>query len=145
VIEGGQSVNIIPDHCSIQIDRRLVPGETPDAAERDLVAWLQDRSTVEFTLERIGCTAAPLQTSQRGRAAARRLQELAQRHGNSIDCIGVPFCTHASAWAAAGVPAVVFGPGSIRQAHAADEWLNTKELLLAEAILADFLRCSLFT
>ena len=29
-IEGGQSVNIVPDWCEIEIDRRLIPGETPE-------------------------------------------------------------------------------------------------------------------
>src|SRR4051794_17200866 len=29
-IEGGQSVNVVPDWCEIEVDRRIIPGETPD-------------------------------------------------------------------------------------------------------------------
>ena len=31
-IEGGQSVNVVPDWCEIEIDRRVIPGEDPDGA-----------------------------------------------------------------------------------------------------------------
>ena len=31
-IEGGQSVNVVPDWCEIEVDRRIIPGETPAAA-----------------------------------------------------------------------------------------------------------------
>ena len=47
------------------------------------------------------------------------------------ETIGVPFGTNAAAIAAAGVPSVVFGPGSIDQAHTADEWLALDQLAQA--------------
>src|SRR5204862_2217155 len=31
-IEGGVSVNTVPDRCRIEIDRRILPGEAPQAA-----------------------------------------------------------------------------------------------------------------
>ena len=42
--------------------------------------------------------------------------------------VGVAYGTHASRIAAAGVPSVVFGPGSIDQAHTKDEWIAIDEL-----------------
>ena len=36
-IEGGTKVNLVADHASIQIDRRMVPGEDADAAEAEVV------------------------------------------------------------------------------------------------------------
>ena len=56
----------------------------------------------------------------------------------------MPYGTDAAAIAAAGVPTVVFGPGSIRQAHTADEFIDLSELKrgadLFEAIAQDGLR-----
>ena len=52
--------------------------------------------------------------------------------------IGVPFGTDAAAYAAAGVPSVVFGPGSIDQAHTADEWLALDQLHAASEALYQF-------
>jgi acetylornithine deacetylase len=48
--------------------------------------------------------------------------------------IGVPFGTDAAAIAATGIPTIVFGPGSIEQAHTADEFIEIKELQLATEI-----------
>ena len=53
--------------------------------------------------------------------------------------IGVPYGTNASRYSAAGVPSVVFGPGSIRQAHTKDEWVPVDELRQASNILESFL------
>ena len=46
----------------------------------------------------------------------------------------MPYGTDAAAIAAAGVPTVVFGPGSIAQAHTADEFIEIDELQLATEI-----------
>jgi acetylornithine deacetylase len=52
--------------------------------------------------------------------------------------VGVPFGTDAGALAGAGVPCVVFGPGSIQQAHTKDEWVDVRQLQQATEILLDF-------
>ena len=51
---------------------------------------------------------------------------------------GVSYGTDAPIYAATGVPSVVFGPGSILQAHTADEWLALDELEKAAEILYRF-------
>ena len=62
-----------------------------------------------------------------------------------IDCraVGVPYGTNAAAIAAAGVPSIVFGPGSIDQAHTADEWLSLEQLDRASEALYRFARAGL--
>ena len=40
----------------------------------------------------------------------------------------------------AGTPAVCFGPGSIAQAHSADEWIDPSEILTCAAVLERFSR-----
>src|SRR5207249_3490070 len=42
-IDGGTSVNTVPDRCQVEIDRRLIPGEEPLAALADFKAFLQQR------------------------------------------------------------------------------------------------------
>ena len=43
LIEGGVSVNTVPDRCRVEIDRRLLPGEDANAAAADLFAYLRGR------------------------------------------------------------------------------------------------------
>ena len=56
---------------------------------------------------------------------------------------GTPIGTNATAIGAAGVPSVVFGPGSIDQAHTADEWLSLDQLAQASDALYRFTRTGL--
>jgi len=62
--------------------------------------------------------------------------------GSAIDAVrgshqatAVPFCTDASTIAAAGIPAVVFGPGDIAKAHTCDESVPLEEVEQASEIL----------
>jgi acetylornithine deacetylase/succinyl-diaminopimelate desuccinylase-like protein len=54
----------------------------------------------------------------------------------------VSYATNAAFFAAAGVPSVVFGPGSLEQAHTQDEWLPLGQLQQAAEIYYRFLRAS---
>ena len=42
--------------------------------------------------------------------------------------IGVPFGSDASKFGRAGIPTIIFGPGSIDQAHAAVEYIELKQV-----------------
>ena len=53
---------------------------------------------------------------------------------------GVPYATHAAFYSRLGIPAVVFGPGSIEQAHTADEWIPLDQLRQAADILCHFIK-----
>ena len=71
--------------------------------------------------------------------------ELTKRFGATIDSVvgkhvvhSVPFGTDASRVTVAGVPAVVFGPGDIAQAHTKDEWIDLSQLEPAAEILFRF-------
>ncbi|MBC8116488.1 MAG: M20/M25/M40 family metallo-hydrolase, partial [Candidatus Saccharimonas sp.] len=52
--------------------------------------------------------------------------------------VGVPYGTHASRIAKANVPAVVFGPGNIAQAHTKDEWIAIDQLRQAADVYFHF-------
>ncbi len=135
-IDGGVSVNTVPDDCVIEIDRRLLPGEKPADAPRDFEEFLKRHPAVTFpfTCEPVWLSCPPLNPA--GSA------ELVRRLGAAIDAVvgthtvnAVPFGTDASTIANAGIPAVVFGPGDIAQAHTCDEWIDIAEMEKAEEIL----------
>jgi acetylornithine deacetylase len=135
-IEGGTSANVVPDRCRIEVDRRVLPGEDPLAAPAELTAFLRDREKIDFPFEceRPWMSKTPL--------SARGTEKLAELLGGAIDQVcgahqvtAVPYGTDASTIAAAGVPAVVFGPGNIAQAHTCDEWVPLAEVGQAAEIL----------
>ena len=54
--------------------------------------------------------------------------------------VGVPYGTDGAVFAAAGVPTVIFGPGSIAQAHTADEWIALDQVEKAAEIYYRFVK-----
>jgi acetylornithine deacetylase len=135
-IEGGLSVNTVPDWCRIEVDRRLTPGEVPQAAQEEFTAWLRAAvpKDVPFTCLPLWMTCPAL--------APGGSEELVAQLGRCIDAVvgrhqvlAVPFGTDASTVAQAVIPTVVFGPGNIAQAHTCDEWVSLDEVEQASEIL----------
>jgi acetylornithine deacetylase len=56
------------------------------------------------------------------------------------DAIDLGYWTEASRLSERGIDAVVFGPGDVAQAHAADEYVEIAELEAAHAAFAHVLR-----
>lgn len=132
-IRGGAGANTVPDRATIDIDRRLRPDELPGAAYDELVAYLAEH--VELGECRLQHEAPWMQsrglTDRDNRRWAERLAAAARSVGVDARLIGVPYGTNAASIAAAGIAAAVFGPGSIAQAHTADEWIAIDQLELA--------------
>ncbi|GAB4157264.1 MAG: M20 family metallopeptidase [Planctomycetaceae bacterium] len=136
-IEGGVSVNTVPDECSIEIDRRCIPGEDGLAVIDQLKSWLQERIDFEFEFLPPWIVGAALSDDDNGEFADVLLNQIAAVAGPHKK-VGVPYGTHASRISAAGVPSVVFGPGSIDQAHTKDEWISIDELEQAAEVYYRF-------
>ncbi|MCR4412239.1 MAG: M20 family metallopeptidase [Thermoguttaceae bacterium] len=140
-IRGGVSVNTVPDRCTIEIDRRLAPSEKPQEAYRHLVSYLARHAGTSDPLEHDPPYMEGLPLSDEANSAlADRLCGVAREVIGNCRKIGVPYATDGAFLAAAGIPTVVFGPGSIAQAHTADEWIALEQVKQAADIYHRFLR-----
>jgi acetylornithine deacetylase len=138
IIGGGISVNTVPDRCTIEVDRRVLPVENAQAVLDHCLDHLRSRlPDVPIVHDRPYMLTTGLLDSNNG-DLAERLMAVIRRHGGPGKKTGVPFGTDAPHFAATGCPTVVFGPGSIDQAHTADEWLDLDQLRTAAEILYDF-------
>lgn len=117
-IEGGSKTNIVPDCCHATVDCRMIPTQDSPGFAEELIAELR---TVCPDLEVDGKQSHPLWTDP-GHPLIRALE----RAGGQ--CKGAPWFCDAAVFAAAGVPAVACGPGSIAQAHIKDEWIAIDDL-----------------
>ena len=142
VISGGVSVNTVPDHCTIEIDRRLLPHEDPREAFEHAKSYLANAGGAEAAGEHDEPhqQICGLQDDRNGALAA-SLTAAVERHGRTSRCIGVPYGTDAPVFSSLGIPTVVFGPGSIQQAHTADEWIAVDQLLAAVDVFYELARC----
>ena len=135
-INGGTGGSIVPAECVLVADRRLLPGESPEAVLDDLrsrVAGLrlEDRGlTVELEM--------PMEMPAFETPADAELVRITDAALADAGGPGLPL----GGWSAAcdggfvardlGVPVVVLGPGSVTdQAHRADESVGVDELIVA--------------
>ncbi len=140
-IAGGISVNTVPADCVIEIDRRILPSEEPLAAYGHAIAHLQEQLEDEaqhIRHEEPFIIARGLKDRINAKLAE---QVISAAAAAGVECqpIGVPFGTDASAFGDE-VPTVVFGPGSIAQAHTVDEWIAVEQLHKATAVLLELCR-----
>jgi acetylornithine deacetylase len=135
-IAGGISVNTVPDRCTIEIDRRVLPGEQPSQARQHVIDYLRDVRGLDFALEHDAPFSQGMPLAETGNGPlADRLSAVAKGLAGTGKLIGVPYGTDAPSIAAAGIPAVVFGPGSIDSAHTIDESVPLDEVAAASEIL----------
>ncbi|HEX3600237.1 MAG TPA: M20/M25/M40 family metallo-hydrolase [Lacipirellulaceae bacterium] len=129
-IHGGVGVNTVPERATIEIDRRLGPEDRPAEAYQELIEFISanvdvGRCQVEYDPPFMDSSGL---SDKHNRRLAERVATLVGAAGRKSDLVGVPFGTDAAALSAAGVPTIVFGPGSIAQAHTADEFIDIGEL-----------------
>jgi len=127
-IRGGSKTNIVPDHCEATLDIRIIPGTDP----------LQIINLIEnvahgVQVDHLG--SEPLYTDPEHPLVA-KLSAL------GASPVGAPWFCDAAIFAAKGIPAVALGPGSIAQAHTADEFISVSDME-AGADFFERLLCSL--
>jgi acetylornithine deacetylase/succinyl-diaminopimelate desuccinylase-like protein len=134
-IRGGTQPNIVPDDCVISVDRRTLPGESETMVRRE-VKELLEKHGVEATMDTLRTAPChPLETDP----ALPWVVALRKAAGKRRT-VGVHYFCDAAPLAEGGIPAVVFGPGDIAQAHTRDEWIAVDSLERGTAVLETFLR-----
>lgn len=127
VVAGGQAPNVVPDRAWLLMDRRTLPGETPESLRREIEAALAREGLTGVELAELRMGKQPLLTAQTHVAAA-ACQRALSRAGCETQVSSVAFATDAGLFAHAGIPSLVIGPGSIAQAHTEDEFVEIEQL-----------------
>ena len=142
VIQGGVQVNFVPDTCAIEVDRRLLPGETAAGVLAQyqglLDALRAQHPTLDAVMESPMLTDEALETAADS-SAARLASTVLTGMGLDGALCGMPFSCDASKLSRQGVPSLVFGPGSIDQAHGAVEFVDLAEVERAVEFYRNFI------
>jgi acetylornithine deacetylase/succinyl-diaminopimelate desuccinylase-like protein len=130
VIQGGVAPNVVPDRCVLTVGRRMVPGEDPEQEYHRLCDLVRAASPLPVEIEPLippppgdpigspafytppDCDLARVFTAATGEAPA---------------C--APFGTNALRYKGLAREMVVFGPGSIDDAHRATECVEIEDLV----------------
>lgn len=120
VVRGGSRPNIVPDLAEAELDIRITPSLAAAGGALALLreVILKEGLPVEIVDPHEN---PPMETS------------LADPHlggllGQGLRPAGAPWFSDAAHLSQGGIPSVCLGPGSIDQAHTADEWIDLRAL-----------------
>jgi len=126
LIQGGGELSTYPDRCVVSVERRTLPGETPEVVEDELVEIIHQAKAGDPSFEarvRRGMDRAPLETPADSAIAAAAQTAATKVLGHPAAIAGVPFWTDAALLTEAGTPSVLFGPSGAG-AHSDEEWVD---------------------
>ncbi|MCX2727656.1 M20 family metallopeptidase [Thermomicrobium sp. 4228-Ro] len=134
LIEGGVKTNVVPDRCSIYIDRRLIPGEEPEMAVEE-VREIAERAVAATPGLRVIVEAAPEWPGRRAivqpedSPLVRTMVAVNRYLGLDTTLTGFSMGTDGRFFATRGYPTIIYGPGDPRVAHQPDEWVAIDDLV----------------
>ena len=142
VMHGGIADNVVPEECRVHYEFRNLPGTDEDAMQREVLARAAQLegpmravdASSGFSFEAFASMPA-FQAPEGDPAVA-----LAQRLAGTTQTALVAFGTEAGLFQRAGIPTVICGPGSIAQAHQADEFVSLEQLAACERFLRGLTR-----
>jgi len=137
MIQGGTGLTTYAPECSLQIERRTLPGETPQGVLEEL------RSVVERAGEKAEVTldfARPSLTCDPDTAIIRSVRGAAESVTSAPPSeVGVGYWTDAAVFASAGIPSVIYGPSGAG-AHEAVEWVEAASVVRCAEVLFETAR-----
>ncbi|WP_111657697.1 acetylornithine deacetylase [Isoalcanivorax indicus] len=130
-IQGGIAINVMAPECHFDWEIRHLPTDQFEAllarvdarAEALVAEYGKGLAEVTVRTERLTATVPPLANRDNGAALA-----LCHRLLGDVPTEQVAYATEAGQFQQAGLPTVICGPGSIRQAHQPDEFITLAQL-----------------
>mgnify|MGYP002737799905 CR=1 FL=1 len=138
LINGGIAVNTVPALCEFYVDHRNLPGVDPvqfeDAIERYIQNTVLPQMRHEHEQASVELTPLADVPAFEGSEDA-VVTQLVRRLTGVQDQHKVAYASEAGQFQEAGIPAVVCGPGDIRQAHEANEYVTLEQIAKCHAVL----------
>lgn len=134
---GGMADNVVPRDAEFRYEFRELPTSDALAMQQEVVSYAR---ALEPAMKKVSPEAGiafeticevPSFLGSASDGVTRLAQRLAGEEGTTL----VAFGTEAGLFKSAGIPTVVCGPGSIVQAHQADEYVSLAQLARCEAFM----------
>lgn len=123
-LAGGLARNIIPDQCNLYVGRRTAPGENVDHVRAALCDLIESSAApLSTTIEFLYGNGSPAFYQDPDSNLVRTLAQLADSAPTTAE-----YGSNALRYIEVADQLVVFGPGSIDQAHQAVEWVDITQL-----------------
>jgi acetylornithine deacetylase len=138
VVHGGTALNIVPDLCTFEFEFRPLAADDVDGLVEEVMAYARERLEPEMrAVDPAARIVFEPKSSWPGleTPAAFDVVGFAKTLSGRNEHSKVAYGTEAGLFASSGIPTVVIGPGSINQAHKADEYIAVAQLEACSAFL----------
>lgn len=132
MISGGTGWSTYSDRCTLRVERRTLPGETPQQVLDEVAAVIEaagERATLREVLSR-----SPLECAADSAVANAVRAAVAESSGTVPPDGGVAYWMDAAIFADAGATTVNYGPSG-GGAHAATEWVDLRSVVHCRDVL----------
>jgi acetylornithine deacetylase len=137
IIEGGRELSTYPDRCKLQVERRLIPGETRDDVEKELDTLLTSIGKTDSKFDgdfKITFFRGPLEVATDEEICKTLIMCSEEIRGETPHFVGESGWMDTQIIAQKGAPAVAFGPiGS--GSHAAIEYVDIGSVIDTARVL----------
>jgi len=124
-IKGGIRLNTVPDECMIEVERRLLPGETAEKVHKEMQQVVGKWGEVQ---ERSYFPASLMDHDHQMVSACCRILE--HIRGKMPRVSVFRGCTEASMFSVfCKIPTLLIGPGSLDQAHRMNEFCKEQDII----------------
>ncbi|WP_419421023.1 acetylornithine deacetylase [Legionella sp. D16C41] len=142
VIQGGNAYNTIPEFCEFVFEFRNLPEHEANTIKKQIETYINDyllpRMQREYPLASINLIELAGVASFAANLEA-NFTKLCQEMNNQQTLKKVAYATEAGLFQAVQIPTIVCGPGSIEQAHRANEFVELEQLKKCEQFLLDLM------
>jgi acetylornithine deacetylase/succinyl-diaminopimelate desuccinylase-like protein len=139
-VDGLDAPNVVPDAVALLIDRRLLPGEQPEAAIDQIRECVRANVPPPFATEIDVLRRWPPYAISPDAPISRLAGRVLTMTGLPA-VYGTDLAANDASWLVeAGIPTVLLGPGEPEQAHTTGESLSIDELATACAVYAELIR-----
>lgn len=129
MIRGGTAPNIIPDICEIEIDRRLLPGETEEQVYLEYENLLKNIK-IPFELENY--TFLPASIINHDHPFVKKVHQISLKYNPNSEVNVFGACCEAAFFSIhKNIPTLIYGPGSLKEAHVINEKVHKSQVILA--------------
>ena len=139
LISGGQELSSYPRSCVLRLERRTVPGETPESVQRELEVLLDrirgERPRFRAELRRL-FSRNPMEADRASPVAAALAAQVARATGKPAVFSGMSGWLDSALLDGAGIPTVVIGPAG-EGLHGVEEWVDLDSVRACREIVAE--------
>jgi len=131
-LKSGNAINVIPAESEILWEYRTIPNENENEILERFLDYCKEKYSEVISITTEELASVPSLSPDANETFTKKLLHL----NSSLKAKHVDYCTEAGIYQRLlGVPTIVCGPGSIKQAHKEDEYVELNQLAKAHSLL----------